>query len=76
MGSDKAKLEKKRIKAQLKAEKARSKDGLTELSSEPQKAPSSKPAENKWYKDPNWVRAIIAIATLIVMVITLLIALQ
>ena len=77
---DKAKAEKKRLKAQVKAEKARAKAG------EPRRTegvPASKPSEIKvlmppaekkpWHKDPNWVRAIVALATLIVMLATLLI---
>ena len=62
MGSDEAKIEKKRIKAQVKAEKTRAK-----LPSEP----SSSPDKTPWYKDPTWVRAIIAIGSLVIMVITL-----
>ena len=73
MGSDEAKLEKKRLKAQVKAEKARAKAGIqVELSPEP----SPKPEKIPWYKDPHWIRAIIAIATLVVMVITLIVAIQ
>ena len=82
MGSDEAKIEKKRLKAQVKAEKARSKAGLseTDISTEPSPKlspePAPKPEKTSWYKDPHWVRAIIAIATLVVMMITLIIALQ
>jgi len=86
MGTDEAKLEKKRLKAQVKAEKARAKSGLyQEPLSEPEKASPKviksqesiyKPEKDPWYKDPHWIRAIIAIATLVVMVITLIIAIQ
>ena len=69
MGSDKAKREKKRLKAQVKTEKAR-------LKSDGPQAPSPEPEKSPWYKDPHWVRAIIAIATLIVMVVTLIVTLQ
>ena len=69
MGSDEAKLEKKRLKAQVKAEKARTKAGI-------QAEPSPKPEKIPWYKDPHWIRAIIGIATLVVMVITLIVAIQ
>ena len=67
MGSDKAKLEKKRLKAQVKVDKARAKSAML--------PPESSPVSGKvpWHKDPNWVRAIIAIASFVVMVITLII---
>ncbi len=70
MGSDEVKIEKKRFKAEVKAEKARSKDAP---SSEPNNSSGHNQLTEKspWYKDPNWVRAIIAIATFVVMVIAL-----
>ena len=87
MGSDKEKMEKKRLKAQVKAEKARAKAGLPSESSQkeelppetslseqvPESKPQPKSEKIKWYKNPDWVRAIVAIITLFVMVITLLI---
>ena len=96
MGSDEAKIEKKRLKAQVKAEKARAKSGLLpgdkmeaeqpqESISEPEKAspeasqpqePFYKSEKEPWYKDPHWIKAIGGLATLVVMVITLIIALQ
>ncbi len=73
MGSDEAKIEKKRLKAQVKAEKARLKASSppsNELS--PQSISSSQLVEKiPWYKDPHWIRAIIGLATLVIMVITL-----
>ena len=66
MGDDKAKLDKKRMKAQLKAEKAKAKAGFDSKSQGPHE--NIKP----WYKDPNWIRAVIAIATLVVAIIALL----
>jgi hypothetical protein len=122
MGSDKegketAKLEKKRLKAQLKAEKARVKVAQTsrdepvekrepapatppEHEQKPKPAPLSEqrpdpqpsqstiqqvphpevkvvmpePEKLPWFRDPNWVRAIVALATLIIMLATLLVA--
>ena len=70
MSLDKAKVEKKRLKAQVKAEKAKAKAGQP---SESFISPNlTQPEEKiKWYKDPNWVRALIAIVSLIIMVITL-----
>ena len=71
MGSEEAKIEKKRQKAQVKAEKARVKAGQ-----QPESTSIPQPQEKiKWYKDPNWIRAIIAIVTLVVMIITLFVAL-
>ncbi len=87
MGPDKenAKLEKKRLKARLKAEKARAKvaEGKPEKLQEP--APAKTPTQHPevkviipeqekvpWFKDPNWLRAIAAIATLIVLALTLI----
>ena len=87
MGSEKdekdmTKLEKKRLKAQYKAEKARVKAGqVTEMPDEGQVTPYQEqnvqaivpPREpSRWYKDPNWIRAIVAIATLIILVLTLI----
>ena len=69
MGSDEAKLEKKRLKAQVKAEKARIKSGLP-----PDPVPVSE--RIPWYRDPNWVRAIVAIVSLFVMIITLMFTMQ
>ena len=66
---EKAKLEKKRAKAQLKIEKARAKSGLAPGS---QKAQYPMSAENKWYRNPSWIRAIVAIISLVVMIIALL----
>lgn len=70
MSSDESKMEKKRLKAQLKAEKARAKAG------QPPDDISPGPTEKiPWHRDPNWVRAIVAIATLVVMIVTLLVTL-
>ena len=69
MGSDEAKLEKKRLKAQVKAEKARVRSGQL-----PDTVPISERAP--WYRDPNWVRAIVAIVSLFVMIITLVFTIQ
>ena len=99
MGKDKVreKLEKKRLKAQMKLEKKRRKGKDKDvLMPEPEPAPKPTPvepvpvesepkpgyepkAESKqrptqtseipsmpWYKNPEWVRAIVAIASLIV----------
>ena len=78
MGSDEAKLEKKRLKAQVKAEKARAKSNLPlsdELSSQP--ISPSKPVEKiPWYKDPHWIKAIVGLATLVIMIITLALTLR
>ena len=63
MGSDDAKMEKKRLKAQVKAEKARAKSV--------QPVPLDSAKAISWYKDPNWIRAIIAIVALVVAIITL-----
>ena len=75
MGSEEAKIEKKKQKAQLKIEKARVKANVSQPLSPEQNGHQSTPSKNEapqaWYKDPNWVRAIIAIITLIVMVVTL-----
>jgi hypothetical protein len=87
MGSDKAekkrlKLEKKRLKAQAKLEKARieaAADKSEPLPSEtvpPQQviiqAPAQKPAEKvPWYKDPEWVRALVGFASLIVALVAI-----
>ena len=67
MGKDK--VEKKRLKAQVKAEKARIKAGDDPAS------PSQQAHPNPWYKDPNWVRVIIALATLIVTILALVLTL-
>ncbi len=76
MGSDQEKIQKKRFKAQVKAEKARAKAGLPP-DNDPKAAihpeSPSVPIKIPWHKDPNWVRAIIAIASFVVMVITLVI---
>ena len=72
MGSNEAKMEKKRLKAQVKAEKARLKAGSppsNELSA--QSISSSQPEKDPWYKDPHWVKAIVGLATLVIMIITL-----
>ena len=69
MGSDQAKLEKKRLKAQLKAEKARSGSASESDTSSVQVQSAEKIF---WYKNPNWVRAIVAAATLVIMVIPLI----
>ena len=67
-GDEKAKQEKKRLKAQTKAEKARAKYGTTPVTPATQSV--------RWYKDPNWVKAIVAIASLIVMIIALIITIR
>ena len=77
MGAEKAdkektKLEKKRLKAQYKAEKARAKAGqVTEMPDKDQVMPLQETPP--WYKDPNWIRAIVAIVALMVMVVTLMV---
>ena len=88
MGSGKAdikrlKLEKKRLKTQVKLEKARARAGTepgVSSSSEVKQAPTQvivqpqaqEPKENvPWYKNPDWVRAIAAIASLVVAVVAI-----
>ena len=73
MGSDQEKIEKKRLKAQVKAEKARTKAGLLPEPEKPQAQSAEPQPKIPWHKDPNWVRAIIAIVTLVVMLVTLII---
>lgn len=77
---EKVKLEKKRVKALLKAEKARAKTvetakGEGKPTSQPTEVKVVMPAPEKipWYKDPGWLRAIAAIATLIVLALTLIV---
>jgi len=79
---DKAKAEKKRLKTEYKAEKARLKagggPGKTKDASSPPREPIVQvvvpPQEPvRWYKNPNWIRAIVATVTLVVMVITLIV---
>jgi hypothetical protein len=79
------KLEKKRLKAQAKLEKARAKaaeekDEPASLPGEAQQepknvaiqVPSQEPVEKvPWYTNPDWVRAIAAIASLIVAVVAI-----
>ncbi len=89
MGKDKDKLEKKRIKAEAKAQKKRLKAGkepvLAETEAPRTQPPTTKtivptePSEQKervekvpWYKNPDWIRAIIGIASLIVAIIILM----
>ncbi len=85
MGSDKAekkrlKLEKKRLKAQVKLEKARAKAGAEKTEPSPPETPPqqvivqapAQPAEKlPWYKDPEWVRALVAAASLIVALVAI-----
>jgi hypothetical protein len=71
MASDK--LEKKRLKAQVKSEKKSGPAG-EKPPSQFRNGPPSSP-EKPWYKDPSWVRTIVAIVSLIVMIITLFITL-
>ncbi len=71
MGSDQEKIEKKRLKAQVKVEKARAKAGLPSKTDSPPEEQINK----SWYNDPNWVRAIVAIASLVIMIITMIIML-
>lgn len=79
---EKYKLEKKRVKAELKFKKKQLKEGVNtknlnkneyQQSSSPQ--PISQQKELPWYKNPSWIRAIIAIVSLIVMIIGLIIKL-
>jgi hypothetical protein len=86
------KLEKKRAKAQLKLEKKQgkqqpplskspeSKEQIREPDSRiGSDARSSEPTEKikePWYKNPDWIRAIIGIASLIVAIVTLYVALR
>jgi hypothetical protein len=92
------KLEKKRIKAQIKLEKKRAKelkdakvgvkdqdlheeeknDVKPDISRSKKKSSLSKTTEAvhvPWYKDPDWLRAVIGIASLIVAIIAVLITL-
>jgi len=59
MGDKKSKTEKKRLKAQAKLEKARAKYSVPE--------PVQKKV--KWYKNPDWIRAIAAIIAIILTVV-------
>jgi len=59
MASKKAKAEKKRLKAQAKIAKARAKYSVPE------------PVQKKWYKNPDWIRAIAAVIAIILTVIGL-----
>jgi hypothetical protein len=79
MGSDLEKAEKKRLKAQVKLEKKRNnqderlvskKTSSAGVSSGTQKI-ETKPKTVPWYKNPDWVRAIVAIVTLIIALIAL-----
>ena len=85
-----AKLEKKRLKAQIKQEKKRlkTKEEVSEqegpLNKQARPGPSEVLQPKKqsepvikvpWYKNPDWVRAIAAIASLIVAIIAIFIGL-
>jgi hypothetical protein len=85
MGSKMDKLEKKRLKAQIKLEKKRLKEQQIH---EPQVTPTSKPepkpdskassgpkAKIPWYEDPGWIRALAAVLSLIVAIIALFVML-
>jgi hypothetical protein len=69
MGSDKAKAEKKRLKAQAKIEKAKAE---AEIAKAIAKTPAKAAPKKLWYKDPSWIRALAAIGGLLIALITLL----
>lgn len=87
MGKDKNKAEKKRLKAQIKHDKKRAKmaaraaTGIQEAKATPEERqkmgdgdehPRELEKETRpWYKNPEWVRAIAAIASLIVAIIAI-----
>ena len=93
MGSNKDKLEKKRLKAQIKLEKKRAKqDGQVQAAAAVKKQTKTDLAGKKveaasgnvetvpaagaqvpWYKNPDWLRAIAGIASLIVAIIAIII---
>lgn len=86
MGSDKE--EKKQLKAQAKLEKKKFKAQKTSLDSEPKvskknervtrietQQKSEKEKKVPWYKNPDWLRAIAGIASVIVAVIAIIISL-
>ena len=97
MGSDKDKLEKKRLKAQIKLEKKRAKHADEQDDEQVQTKTAAKqqtktedigtkvesvgggaaPSVNTnlpWYKNPDWLRAIAGIASLVVATIALILA--
>jgi hypothetical protein len=96
MGTDSAKLEKKRLKTEAKLEKKRMKalEKASKIDEQPALADAPKSIEKtkgvdiktknelgnevsekkvSWYKDPDWIRAIVGIASLIVAVIAIMI---
>lgn len=85
MGSKMDKLEKKRLKAQIKLEKKRLKEQENQESqvtpaSKPQpihdsKAPFGQIAKVPWYKDSGWIRALAAVLSLVVTIIALFVML-
>ena len=81
MGSYEKKTEKKRLKAEHKTRKKQAKAEGSKPADEktverpPVKAPVPDQVKEKpWYKDPNWIRAAVAIASLIVAVIAIVLS--
>ena len=72
MADKESKAEKKRLKAEAKMQKKQAKQGIVVEHIEVRRG---EPAQQKWYKNPEWVRAIVAVASLAVLVITLLLTL-
>ena len=78
MGSDKE--EKKRLKAQAKFEKKKYKAQQTKAEPEPGVSKKSERITDEkpkvpWYKNPDWIRAIAGIASVIVALVAIIIAL-
>lgn len=79
---EKEKLEKKRIKAKYKAEKKKAKAEAKKAKAEAEKTQPEKETniilpgkeEKPWYKNPGWLRAIVAMVSVAVAVIGLLLA--
>ena len=81
MGSYEKKTEKKRLKAEHKTRKKQAKAEGSEPAHEktierpPAKATvRDQVKEKSWYKDPDWIRAVVAIASLIVAVIAIVLS--
>jgi hypothetical protein len=76
MAKEKEKLEKKRLKARAKIEKAKAKKApetrIEKSTVHIHKGEVKK--EVPWYKNPGWIRAIIAIIALIVAIIGVLLS--
>ena len=76
MGSNKE--EKKRLKAQAKLEKKKVKTRKTLLElgvSEQSESLTDEEPKVPWYKNPDWIRAIVGIASVIVALIAIIITL-